>query len=87
MEKEHNKIKMMFYTKTSSGEFIETQITPKKLAYLSRDVKVFKLSNNQVIKTNNFTFYDTVKSLPENAISGEVLWDYKDKDVTDVLVY
>jgi len=25
--------------------------------------------------------------LPEGAISGEVLWDYKDKDVTDVLVY
>lgn len=78
---------MMFYIKTSSGEFIETQITPKKLAHLSRDVKVFRLSNNQVIKTNNFTFYEIIKSLPEGSISGEVVWDYKDKDVTDVLVY
>jgi hypothetical protein len=78
---------MLFYTKTSSGEFIETEVTVNKITHLSRDVKVFKLSNNRIIKTNNYAFYDTVKSLPEGAISGEVLWDYKDNDVTDVLVY
>jgi hypothetical protein len=87
MEKEDNKIKMMYYIRTSTGEFMETEIPTEKIQYLSRDVKVFRLSNNQVIKTNNFTFYDTVKSLPEGSISGEVLWDYKEKDVTDVLVY
>ena len=78
---------MMFYIETSTGEFMETEIPTKKIQYLSRDVIVFKLSNNRVIKTNNFIFYDIVKSLPEGSISGEVLWDYKEKDVTDVLVY
>jgi hypothetical protein len=77
----------MYYIRTSTNEFMEVEIPQKKMTYLSRDVKVFKLSNNRVIKTNNFTFYDIVKSLPEGGISGEVLWDYKEKDVTDVLVY
>ncbi len=87
MEKEHNKIKMMYYIRTSTGKFMEIEIPQKKMTYLSRDVIVFKLSNDRVIKTNNFIFYDIVKSLPEGSISGEVLWDYKEKDVTDVLVY
>ena len=77
----------MYYISTSTGEFIEVEIPHKKIPLLSRDVKVFKLSNDRVIKTNNYAFYDIVKSLPEGAISGEVVWDYKDKDVTDVLVY
>ena len=77
----------MYYIKTATGDFIETEISSEKIVFLSRDTKVFKLSNNKVIKTNNFTFYDIVKSLPEGAISGEVLWDYKDKDITEFLVY
>ena len=87
MEKEHNKIKMMFYIETSAGEFMETEIAIEKIKYLSRDVKVFKLSNNRVIKTNNFVFHDTVKRLPEGSIRGEVLWDYKERDITDTVVY
>lgn len=78
---------MMYYIKTSTNEFIETSIEKDKLQFLSRDIKVFKLSNNKIIKTNNFTFYDIVKNVPEGAISGEVLWEYKEKDVTDLLVY
>ena len=77
----------MYYIKTSTNEFIEVEIPQKKIPLLSRDVKVFRLSNNRVIKTNNFMFCDIVKSLPEGAISGEVAWDYKEREVTDVLVY
>ena len=77
----------MYYIQTANGDFIETEINKEKLIHLSRDVKVFKLSNNKVIKTNNFTFFDIVKRVPEGAISGEVLWDYKDRDVTEFLVY
>ena len=77
----------MYYIKTATEEFMETEITKDKILHLSRDTKVFKLSNNKVIKTNNFTFYDIVKNLPDGAISGEVLWDYKEKDVTDSIVY
>jgi len=77
----------MYYIKTATEEFMETEITKDKILYLSRDIKVFKLSNNKIIKTNNFTFYDIVKNLPDGAISGEVLWDYKEKDVTDSIVY
>jgi hypothetical protein len=77
----------MYYIKTATEEFMETEITKDKILYLSRDIKVFKLSNNKIIKTNNFTFYETVKNVPDGAISGEVLWDYKEKDVTDSIVY
>lgn len=77
----------MYYIQTSNGEYIETEINKEKLIHLSRDVKVFKLSNNKVIKTNNFTFFDIVKMVPEGSISGEVLWDYKERDVTEFLVY
>ena len=77
----------MYYIKTANGEYIETEINKEKLTYLSRDIKVFKLSNNKVIKTNNFTFFDIVKNVPEGAISGEVLWDYKERDVTEIIVY
>ena len=87
MEKEHNKIKMMYYIRTSTGKFMEIEISQKKMTYLSRDVIVFKLSNDRVIKTNNFIFYDIVKSLPEGAIRGEVVWDYKERDITDTVVY
>ena len=78
---------MMFYIETSTGEFMETEIPTEKIQYLSRDVKVFRLSYNRVIKTNNFVFYDTVKSLPKGAICGEVVWDYKERDITDTVVY
>jgi hypothetical protein len=77
----------MYYIQTANGDFIETEINKEKLTYLSRDVKVFKLSNSKVIKTNNFTFFDIVKRVPEGAISGEVLWDYKERDITEFLVY
>ncbi len=77
----------MYYIQTANGEYIETEINKEKLTHLSRDVKVFKLSNNRVIKTNNFTFFDIVKRVPEGAISGEVLWDYKERDITEFLVY
>jgi hypothetical protein len=77
----------MYYIKTANGEYMETEINKEKLTYLSRDIKVFKLSNNKVIKTNNFTFFDIVKNVPEGAISGEVLWDYKERDVTEIIVY
>ena len=77
----------MYYIQTANGEYIETEISKDKIMHLSRDTKVFKLSNNKVIKTNNFTFFDIVKKMPEGAISGEVLWDYKEKDVTEILVY
>lgn len=77
----------MYYIQTANGDFIETEINKEKLTYLSRDVKVFKLSNNKVIKTNNFTFFDIVKRVPEGAISGEVLWDYKEREVTESIVY
>jgi hypothetical protein len=77
----------MYYIQTANGDFIETEINKEKLAYLSRDVKVFKLSNSKVIKTNNFTFFDIVKRVPEGAISGEVLWDYKEREVTESIVY
>ncbi len=78
---------MMYYIQTANGDYIETEIKKEKLEYLSRDTKVFKLSNNKVIKTNNFTFFDIVKKVPEGAIRGEVLWDYKDRDITETLVY
>jgi hypothetical protein len=71
---------MMFYIETSAGEFMETEIAIEKMKYLSRNVKVFKLSNN-------FVFHETVKSLPEGSIRGEVLWDYKERDITDTVVY
>jgi hypothetical protein len=77
----------MYYIQTANGEYIETEINKEKLLHLSRDIKVFKLSNNRVIKTNNFTFFDIVKRVPEGAISGEVMWDYKERDVTEFLVY
>jgi hypothetical protein len=77
----------MYYIQTANGDFIETEINKEKLTHLSRDVKVFKLSNSKVIKTNNFTFFDIVKRVPEGAISGEVLWDYKERDITELLVY
>jgi hypothetical protein len=77
----------MYYILTANGDYIETEINKEKLEYLSRDTKVFKLSNNKVIKTNNFTFFDIVKKVPEGAIRGEVLWDYKDRDITETLVY
>ncbi len=77
----------MYYIQTANGDFIETEINKEKLTYLSRDIKVFKLSNSKVIKTNNFTFFDIVKRVPEGAISGEVLWDYKERDITEFLVY
>ena len=77
----------MYYIQTSNGEYMETEINKEKLTHLSRDIKVFKLSNGKVIKTNKFTFFDIVKKMPEKAISGEVLWDYKEKDVTEFIVY
>ena len=77
---------MMYYIKAASGGFIETLIEREKIACLSRDIKVFKLSNGKVIKTNNFMFHDIVKDVPEGAICGEVLWEYKEKDVTDLIL-
>jgi hypothetical protein len=77
----------MYYIKTATDEFMETSIDIEKIATLSRDIKVFKLSNGKIIKTNNFTFYEIVKDVPEGAVSGEVLWDYKEKDVTDRILY
>ena len=78
---------MMYYILTANGDYIETEINKEKLEYLSRDTKVFKLSNNKVIKTNNFTFFDIVKKVPEGAIRGEVLWDYKEREITETIVY
>ena len=78
---------MMYYIKAASGGFIETLIESEKINCLSRDVKVFKLSNGKIIKTNNFTFCDIIKDVPEGAICGEVLWEYKEKDVTDLIIY
>jgi hypothetical protein len=76
----------MYYIKAASGGFIETRIEHMKIECLSRDIKVFKLSNGKVIKTNNFMFHDIVKDVPEGAICGEVLWEYKEKDLTDIIL-
>ena len=76
----------MYYIKAASGGFIETIIECTKIECLSRDTKVFKMSNGKVIKTNNFMFRDIVKDVPEGAICGEVLWEYKQKDLTDLIL-
>jgi hypothetical protein len=78
---------MLFYVKTSNGEFLKTIIDPKCEIIFNRDIKVFKLSDGTTIKTNRFTFLESLKSLPESAISGEVIWNYQEKDVTEFLVY
>jgi hypothetical protein len=78
---------MMYYLRAASGGFIETIIEKEKMLFLSRDVKVFKMDNNKVFKTNNYTFGDLVKNVPEGAICGEVAWDFREKDVTDTIIY
>ena len=78
---------MMYYIRTANGGYIETIIEKEKIPYLSRDIKVFKMDNNKVFKTNNYTFGDLVKNVPDGFICGEVIWDYKEKDVTDLIVY
>jgi len=78
---------MMYYIRTANGEFIETIIEKDKMDYLSREVKVFKMDNNKVFKTNNYTFGDIIKNAPESSICGNVIWEYKEKDVTDSIIY
>jgi hypothetical protein len=77
----------MYYIKTSDGSYIETLIQREKIPLFNRDTKVFKLSNGSIMKTNNFKFLNTVKNVPEGSIRGEILWEYKDSDVTDFIVY
>ena len=77
----------MFYTKTSDGNFIETQVPPDEVPMINRDIKVFKLSNGTILKTNNQLFFEIVPEVPEGYLTAEVLWDYKPSGITHAVLY
>ena len=79
----------MFYAKTSDGNYVKTVIPDYKVPMINRDIKVFKLSNGSILKTNNQIFLEVVPKVPEGYLSADVLQDgtYKPSDITHTILY